>query len=149
MKKFILNLLGLNIEELQRNISDLKKESIELNETVRSLKDEATNTYKVYEECFLLITGIINDTPKDKMWWEQTLYMSANTTSDQYFLACRIQASEKLKWAKSHPSLKVQKIFHGACLQCVTPLETGIGTCTGCKYANDNSNADLSKHYQS
>lgn len=40
------------------------------------------------------------------------------------------------EYAKQHPAEKIHYIFHGSCLNYITPLHYGIGNYTGCKYYN-------------
>jgi hypothetical protein len=125
MKRFILKLLG---------IPDFQKEIKELKRTIETLKDEATNTYKIYEDAFCFIKGLdIQD--KDVPWYEDKSFLfgkfSDSVTMD---LAYRIRSSQQIDFAVKNPSLKIRKIYHGCCHGCQTPLERGIGACTGCRY---------------
>jgi hypothetical protein len=47
----------------------------------------------------------------------------------------KIRLNERV-YAKNNKSEKVHFIFHGGCLNCVTPLHFGIGNCLGCMYYN-------------
>jgi hypothetical protein len=125
MKKHIYRLLG---------IPDFKKEIEELQKTVETLKDEATNTYKIYEEAFLFIKGL-NIQDKDVPWWEDRKLLNSNfSDSETRDLAKRIILSKQIEFAVNNPSLKIRKIYHGSCHDCQTPLNKGIGACTGCRY---------------
>lgn len=60
-------------------------------------------------------------------------------TGEEYRAHANLEEKKKLnerEYAKQHPSEKVHYIFHGGCLNCVTPLHYGIGNCTGCKFYN-------------
>lgn len=47
----------------------------------------------------------------------------------------KVRLNER-EYAKQHTSEKVHFIFHGSCLDCVTPLHFGIGNCLGCRWYN-------------
>jgi len=133
MKNYILKLLG---------IPNFKKEIADLKITIETLKNEATKTYKIYEDAFCFIKGI-DMKDENKPWWEQdSLRYSDN--HETMILVENIKRSKEIEFATNNPSLKVKKIFHGGCLSCKTPEEKGIGTCTGCRYLMGWNYPDLS-----
>ena len=120
MKNYILRLLG--IPNFKREIEDLKT-------TIETLKDEATKTYKVYEEAFCFIKGLdIKD--ENKPWWEQ-VNLRHSDNFETMRLVDNIKRRKKIDFASN-------------CLSCKTPEEKGIGTCTGCKYLMGWDYPDLS-----
>jgi hypothetical protein len=134
MKRYILKLLG---------IPDFKKEIQDLKKTVETLKSEATKTYKIYEDAFCFIKGLdIQD--KNVPWWEQKDLRFDGNNYETMRLVENIKKSKQVEFATNNPSLKIRKIFHGGCLSCQTPLDKGIGTCTGCQYLMGWDYPDLS-----
>lgn len=108
----------------------------------KQLKDEATKTYKIYEDAFCFIKEIDME-DENKPWWEQdSLRHSGNFETMR--IAENIIRRKKIEFATNNPSLKVKKIFHGGCLSCKTPEKKGIGTCTGCQYLMGWDYPDLS-----
>jgi hypothetical protein len=125
MKRYFLKLLG--IPNFQKEINELKR-------SIETLKDEATNTYKIYEDAFLFIKGL-NIQDKDVPWWEDRAILNSNFTNHETRdVVNRIILSKKIEFALNNPSLKIRKIYHGSCHGCQTPLNKGIGACTGCRY---------------
>jgi|SRR6478735_8532474 len=137
MKKLILKLLG---------IPDFEKEIQNLKTTIETLKNEATTTYKIYEDAFLFIKGL-DIKNEDIPWWEQSdsdLYSNIDFQFESIKLFNRIKKSKEIEFVTNNPSLKIRKIFHGGCLSCKTPLHNGIGACKGCKYLMGWDYPDLS-----
>lgn len=133
MKRYISKLLG---------IPDFKKEIQDLKTTIDTLKNEATNTYKKYEEAFAIIK-ILDLQDKNIPWWEQDIKYD-DKNHETMRLVHDIKRSKEREFAYNNPSLKIRKIFHGGCLSCQTPLDKGIGTCTGCQYLMGWDYPDLS-----
>ena len=51
----------------------------------------------------------------------------------------------KKVYAEMHPEEKAKIIFHGGCIECVTPIHYGLGNCMKCMYfESDWSKRDLS-----
>lgn len=134
MKKIILKLLG---------VPDFKKEIQDLNITIETLKNEATKTYKIYEDAFLIIKGL-DFHNKETLWWEQSDFKFDGGNMETFQVIENIKKSKKREFAINNPSLKIKKIFHGGCLSCDTPTSKGIGTCLGCQYLMGWSFPDLS-----
>lgn len=129
MKKIILKLLGFD----EASIEFLKQEINDLHITISTLKDESKDIYNRTEQAFMIIKMCGIDT-KDEKWWEkETGYFSDHNT---FMIVQNIRLNAKKEWIEKHPSLKTNKIFHGACLGCITPIKKGIGECLKCKWAN-------------
>lgn len=123
-------------------IPNFKKEIQDLKTTIDTLKKEATSTYKKYEEAFAIIKALdLQD--KNKRWWEQDIKYDGKN-HETMMLVHNIKRSEEREFAANNPSLKIRKIFHGGCLYCQTPLDKGIGVCTGCQYLMGWDYPDLS-----
>lgn len=138
MKKLILRLLGFDNVSIQT----LRSEIADLQTTISNLKDEATAIYEKTEQAFIIIKQL-NIDKTNELWWEKA---DLNTKDmEVYMLADRIRKSAAREWVSKHPSLKEVKIFHGGCLNCITPLEDGIGKCLGCKYLGGFDLPDLSR----
>jgi len=137
MRRFILKLLGC--KNLLKEVQDLKL-------TIESLKDNATKTYKIYEEAFCFIKGLNIKDKEGVMWWEKNIPFDGNNYETLRIVE-RIKKSKEIEFVEQNPSLKIHKVFHGGCLGCVTPLEEGIGKCLGCEYLRGITSGypDLSK----
>lgn len=127
MKKIILKWLGFD----DVSIKSLKKEISDLETTISTLKDEATVVHGKTEQAFMIIKGLKID-KENELWWENNDFHSSDP--NVYIFAERIRKSAVEEWVMKHPSLKEKKIFHGGCLDCITPIEEGIGKCLGCQY---------------
>ena len=123
-------------------IPNFKKEIRDLKTTIETMKDEATKTYKIYEEAFIMIK-LMDLQDKNVPWYEQDIKYDGNN-HDTMRLVYDIKRSKEQEFARNNPSLKIHKIFHGGCLGCLTPIEKGIGVCTGCQYLMGWSYPDLS-----
>lgn len=53
---------------------------------------------------------------------------------DKFHAEYETEKNNERQYAKVHPSEKKHYLFHGGCSDCVTPLEYGVGNCTGCRY---------------
>lgn len=135
MKKILFKWFG---------IAELKKEIADLHTTINTLKNEATVTYKKYEEAFAIIKCLSLEN-KDKLWWEQDIRYDGKN-HEVIRLVHDIKRSKEIEFATSNPSLRINKKFHGGCLGCVAPIERGLGTCTGCKYLMGWDYKDLSQY---
>ncbi len=124
MSNWILKLFG--IPDFKKQIQELERQIHDLSMTINTMKNEATNTYKVYEQAMSVINKI--DLKKTPDWFSDMRY----TTGESRMILYNIERKCQIDFARKNPSLKVKKTFHGHCHGCITPIEQGIGMCTRC-----------------
>lgn len=128
MRKWLLKLL--RVPDFKKQVGELQKQISDLNTTINTLKDEATHTYRVYEQAMSIINKL--DLHKTPDWFNDMRY----TTGESRMILYNIERKCQIDFARKKPSLKTKITFHGHCHGCVTPLEKGIGICTNCRYTN-------------
>jgi len=68
-------------------------------------------------------------------------------TGENIPLDREIKRSVNYYLVRHYPNLKAYKPFHGACLQCKSQVNLGIGRCVGCKFMGvDHELPDLSMY---
>jgi hypothetical protein len=129
MKKLILRIIGLDpntVLQLQNKVTSLTK-------TVENLTKNATDAYKKSEQAIILYKKLGINTEQERWWEKESIYFEDHET---YILAEKIKKTAMKDFARENPLLQERFIFHGACLNCNTPIKKGCGECLGCCYSN-------------
>lgn len=131
MKKLILKLIGLDPEK----VKNLQKEIDQLKLTTSNLEQETSDTYNKIEQAIILYKKLgINS--NEKWWQSDDIYKNIENVSDVYDTIRLLITKHRKDWVKKNPDSKERVIFHGGCLECITPSKKGVGNCLDCTYAH-------------